>query len=131
MTVKSEHAVPAASADEWADARTAIADERRELLSRIADLNHDFAGIVEASQDVSTDDEHDPDGATIAYERAQVTAFLEQARTHLADLDLAEERLQSGTYGVCERCGQPIGAARLEARPAARTCITCAAAKRA
>jgi DnaK suppressor protein len=35
-------------------------------------------------------------------------------------------RLDAGTYGTCEVCGEPIGTARLEARPAARTCINCA-----
>jgi RNA polymerase-binding protein DksA len=109
-----------------AQARAALAQERAEIQARMADLTHDFEGIVAASQDVSTDDEHDPDGATIAYERAQVRALLGQARRHLADLDRAEERLAEGSYGTCERCGQPIGAARLEARPAARTCIDCA-----
>ena len=107
-------------------ARAALAQERAEIQARLADLTHDFEGIVAASQDVSTDDEHDPDGATIAYERAQVRALLGQARRHLADLDRAEERLAEGSYGTCERCGRPIGAARLEARPAARTCIDCA-----
>jgi RNA polymerase-binding protein DksA len=109
-----------------ARARAALARERAEIQVRMADLTHDFEGIVAASQDVSTDDEHDPDGATIAYERAQVRALLGQARRHLADLDRAEERLAEGSYGTCERCGRPIGAARLEARPAARTCIDCA-----
>ncbi|MFI0350201.1 TraR/DksA family transcriptional regulator [Actinomadura sp. 9N407] len=73
------------------------------------------------------DDEHDPEGATIAFERSRVESALHQARGHLADLDRAVERLRDGTYGTCERCGGPIAAARLVARPAARTCITCAA----
>ncbi|MGW5187829.1 TraR/DksA family transcriptional regulator [Kribbella sp. NPDC004138] len=34
--------------------------------------------------------------------------------------------MSAGTYGTCEQCGQPIAPARLQARPAARTCITCA-----
>jgi RNA polymerase-binding protein DksA len=51
-----------------------------------------------------------------------------QARGHLAEIDAAITRLDVGTYGVCERCGQPIGDARLRARPVARTCITCASA---
>ena len=45
---------------------------------------------------------------------------------HLAEVDAALERVAAGTYGTCVRCGQPIGAARLEARPVSATCIGCA-----
>ena len=86
--------------------------------------------IVTASTDVATDDEHDPEGQTIAFERAQAAALLEQSRARLADIDTAIARLDSGTYGICEGCGQSIGAERLDARPAARTCITCASRDR-
>ena len=82
--------------------------------------------MVEASRDSNADDEHDPEGSTIAFERSQVGALVDQARAHLAEVDAALERVEDGTYGVCESCGQPIAPARLEARPVARTCITCA-----
>ena len=75
---------------------------------------------------VATDDEHDPEGATIAFERAQLAGLLESAGDHLASLDDALDRLREGRYGTCEVCGRPIDPARLAARPAARTCITCA-----
>ena len=75
---------------------------------------------------VATDDEHDPEGATIAFERAQLAGLLEAAQDHLGDLDEALGRLREGRYGTCENCGRPIGAGRLAARPAARTCIACA-----
>jgi len=82
--------------------------------------------MVDASEASNADDEHDPEGATIAFERQQVAALLAQAQTRLVDLDHALAQLDEGGYGVCERCGGPIGAERLEARPAARTCIACA-----
>ena len=72
------------------------------------------------------DDEHDPEGATIAFEREQLTALRQAAEQRVVDLDAALERLEAGTYGTCEVCGQPIGEARLAAVPAARRCITCA-----
>ena len=81
--------------------------------------------MVEAASDVATDDEHDPEGATIAFERARVGALLEQAQRHLVDIDDALTRLDEGRYGICERCGASISPARLEARPVARTCIAC------
>ena len=83
-------------------------------------------GIVEASALTTNDDEHDPEGVTVAFERAQAQAMLRQARVDLEDLDRAAQRVVTGEYPVCERCGGPIAAGRLTARPAARTCITCA-----
>lgn len=100
--------------------------ERRATLGRIASLGADFDAIVASSASVSTDDEHDPEGATIAFERAQVAALLDQARDHLRALDRARDRLAAGSYGTCERCGGAIGDDRLAARPTATTCISCA-----
>lgn len=108
--------------------RDALDAGRQDTQARITALRREFDGIVESSAGVATDDEHDPEGATIAFERAQLAALLDQARRHLAELDDALERLQQGRYGGCERCGRPIAAQRLAARPAARTCIACAAA---
>lgn len=106
--------------------RTQLEAERAAVREQIASLDADFATIVEASAEVATDDEHDPEGATIAFERAQVDALRTQAIRRLADLDHALAQLTDGRYGVCESCGRPIGAERLEARPSARTCISCA-----
>lgn len=101
--------------------------ERVDTLDRIALLTRDWQGLVESSTCTGVDDEHDPEGATIAFERAQIEALLDGARRHLADLDHALERLGEGDYGACEHCGRPIAAERLAARPAATTCISCAA----
>jgi DnaK suppressor protein len=99
--------------------------ERRVTLDRLAALRADFGGIVEASRDSNADDEHDPEGATIAFERSQVGALAQQAEHHLAEIEAALERLRLGVYGVCERCGQRIPEGRLEARPTARSCVRC------
>jgi len=111
-----------------AAAREILAAERIEAIAAITALAREFDGIVDAAYAVATDDEHDPEGATIAFERAQVAALLERARGRLADIDRALARIAEGGYGTCERCGQPIAAGRLAARPAARTCIGCATA---
>ena len=108
------------------DPRALLEAERVQALRRLAGLSDDFDGVVAASLDSNADDEHDPEGATIAFERSQVTALVRQVRGHLAEIDAALERLAAGAYGICERCGAPIPAARLEARPAARTCVACA-----
>jgi DnaK suppressor protein len=108
-------------------ARRRLVAERDQTLERLAGLTHDFETMVAASLDTNADDEHDPEGTTIAFERSQVGALVEQARQHLAEIDAALARLDAGTYGVCGECGRPIGEGRLEARPSARTCIRCAA----
>lgn len=103
-----------------------VADERAtEALRRqlVAELD----GVIHAVADVATDDEHDPEGATIAYERARAGALIRQAEDHLGEIRLALARLHDGTYGTCERCGADIAAERLTARPAVRTCVSCAA----
>jgi DnaK suppressor protein len=110
-------------------ARKLLEAEREEALHRLAGLTGDFDAVVAASRDANADDEHDPEGATIAFERSQLAALVLQVRGHLAEAEAAIERLVAGTYGICERCGQPIAKARLEARPVARTCIGCASAR--
>lgn len=86
----------------------------------------DLAGIMAASEGANADDEHDPEGATIAFERAQTAALLARTEHRIAELDRALERVAAGTYGTCVVCGRPVGADRLEARPDATTCIGCA-----
>jgi DnaK suppressor protein len=106
--------------------RTLLEAERQAALDRLAALERDHAGIVDSAGSANSDDEHDPEGATIAFEREHVAALLDQTREHLSQVDAALGRLAEGTYGQCQRCGQPIAAGRLEARPTATTCITCA-----
>jgi len=105
--------------------RVLLAAERSRLARQVADLTRDLQAIIDASADTNADDEHDPEGATIGFERAQVASLLEQARHRLAALDRAEDRLRAGTYGRCERCGAPVPAERLTAHPTATTCVPC------
>jgi RNA polymerase-binding transcription factor DksA len=97
--------------------------ERDEVVTRLASMTTDLESLFAASADSNADDEHDPEGQTIAYERSQLTALLQAARDHLAGIEAGMLRLEQGIYGVCEVCHEPIPAARLEARPTARTCI--------
>jgi DnaK suppressor protein len=109
------------------DPRELLLAERAEALRQVAALEREFAGIAEAAGSAGTDDEHDPEGATLAFERQHSAALLQGARERVAAIDAALARLEAGRYGVCDRCGQPIGDDRLAARPAAMTCIRCAA----
>jgi DnaK suppressor protein len=115
---------------ELPEVRRRLAADRAAALAQLARLEHDQADIMAAAQAANGDDEHDPEGATIAFEREHVAALAQQARGHLADIDAALARLDAGHYGTCTRCGAPISPARLAARPAAATCITCAARAR-
>jgi RNA polymerase-binding transcription factor DksA len=107
-----------------------LLDERQRSAARAASVGRDLEHVVAASALVATDDEHDPEGATVAFDRAQLIAVLEQANRRLAELDAALARLEDGRYGVCVRCDEPIAPARLTARPTAALCIACASANR-
>jgi len=105
--------------DVLVQARTAAEEQ-------VAALTRQLQDIIDSSRGANADDEHDPEGSTIAFERSQLTALLTQAQQRVADVDRALRRHDEGTYGICEVCGQPIAAERLAVRPSARTCVGCA-----
>lgn len=98
-------------------------------VAQIESLERAVAGIVEAAALTATDDEHDPEGATIAYERALAIALLGQARRDLDRVVTALAHLESGGAVVCENCGREIDTERLVALPIAHTCIDCERSK--
>ena len=100
-----------------------LEQDRATELERLAALRREFDEVVEAAEGANGDDEHDPEGPTIAYERSQIAAFITQAEEHLAEIEAAQRRIADGTYGLCTVCGREIPAARLEARPTATTCV--------
>lgn len=100
--------------------------ERARAQRRAAALDREFAHIAAAAGGPGADDEHDPEGATLAFERQHTAALLTQALDQVAEIDAAIGRFDDGTYGSCVRCGEPVGEDRLAARPAAATCIRCA-----
>jgi RNA polymerase-binding transcription factor DksA len=106
--------------------------EHDQVLDQIVELDREFAAIVTSASEGSAggDDEHDPEGATVAFERQHVAALAAQAREHLAAIDAALRKIDSGTYEICDMCGEPIGAERLAARPASLICVRCARTRR-
>jgi RNA polymerase-binding transcription factor DksA len=118
--------VDAARATALAEARDRLTAEQSAAAARIAALERDIAVIMDSALVGATDDEHDPEGATIAFERAQAIALLDETRTQLGVLGEALSRVDTGTYGRCESCGEPIAPERLAVRPAATLCIGCA-----
>ncbi len=102
--------------------------ERDATLARLSELTRSFDDVVASIDGVGNDDEHDPEGATIGFERAQLRALLDAAQAQLREIDAAVGRIAEGTFGRCERCGQAIAPERLEARPTSLTCVRCASA---
>jgi RNA polymerase-binding transcription factor DksA len=113
-------------------AKSRLAADRGHTLDRLAELEREFAAIVTSAREGSagSDDEHDPEGATVAFERQHVAALAAQAREHLAAIDAAHAKISSGVYEICDMCGGEIGAERLAARPASLICVRCAGARR-
>jgi DnaK suppressor protein len=103
-----------------------LASERGRTVRQIASLSRSFNDVVAASELVATDDEHDPEGHTIAWERQQIAALLAAAEVRLGELQMAAQRIDEGTYGRCEVCCRAIDDGRLEALPTTTSCIVCA-----
>jgi DnaK suppressor protein len=107
--------------------RARLLDERARTVDRIRRLEEDVDAIVESGDLDPPDDEHDPEGHTIGFERAFAQSLLGRARRHLDDLELALQRIDGDRYGTCEGCGGPIPPERLLARPDTTMCVDCAA----
>lgn len=98
---------------------------RAELAQRVdtrlhgaSDERHENAGLPRRSE------ETDDDGAAEAARFADVNA-LSRIAVELDEVDAALQRVADGSYGECIDCGDPIGAARLDAYPAAQRCTGC------
>ena len=104
----------------------AVLEEQRADLEQHRAHNEESLVEVRVARDVETDDEHDPEGPTIASEWSRLTGLQEDTAKQLTVLDKAIARIEAGSFGLCSRCGKPIGRARLDARPAAELCIDCA-----
>lgn len=103
-----------------------LADARARTVARVGELTRTFDQIASAAALAPPDDEHDPDGSTVGFERAQVSSLLAAARNQLDEIDAAIARLRRGDFGRCGTCDRLIAVDRLRARPAARSCISCA-----
>lgn len=99
--------------------------EREATILRVEALTSEFNDIIAGAAERNSDDEHDPEGSTIAFERARVFTLLSRERAYLEELQLARRRIADGTYGRCERCRTAIPLERLAALPTARTCVQC------
>jgi DnaK suppressor protein len=95
-----------------AQCRAVLEEERAELVAQVGEQGGDVAF-----------DENFADSGQVAAEQGEHRALLGRLQDALADVDRALAKLDNGTYGKCEVCGEDIAEARLEALPASRYCI--------
>jgi DnaK suppressor protein len=112
----------------WTEAE--LKEVRQQLQSDIdgltADINEAESAIAERLGDAVGDAGDDPaDAGAKTFQREHELALTQNARELLAASARALARIDDGTFGVCESCGQPIGKARLQAFPRATLCVTC------
>ncbi|KHL19622.1 DksA/TraR C4-type zinc finger protein [Mumia flava] len=108
------------------DAVERIAGRLTRVEDLLAALRRDHADLVSAAEGDNGDDEHDPEGATLAWEREHTAALIARSEAEREALRSALGRARDGSYGRCERCGSAIPTERLEVRPSATTCVACA-----
>jgi RNA polymerase-binding transcription factor DksA len=109
-----------------------VVDYRSLLLAEYASLEHQLAelGFANEGDTGLKYDSNFADSSQVTAERGETDALVNELRASLKEVERALERLDEGRYGVCQRCGKPIGEARLEAMPATTLCISCASAQR-
>jgi DnaK suppressor protein len=102
--------------------RERLETERGEVRRQLDDLGarRDAEGIE--SPDLN---EGFADAGQATAERSSLLTLVRSLRDTLRDVEQALARMDAGTYGLCERCGQPIDEERLDALPAARLCLNC------
>jgi RNA polymerase-binding transcription factor DksA len=109
-----------------ASLRALLEGDRARTGMLIDTVTDEMGAFVSARRDTATDDEHDPEGPTLAFERSQTSAILGQSQQHLVEIDAALTRMAEGRYGLCKTCGNEIALGRLQVRPQAALCISCA-----
>ena len=100
--------------------RTVLAARQQQLRDELAELTNP----PEAGSNLSFG-KRIGEGTTEAVERISSSATARSIAAALADVDRALAKLDEGSYGICDRCGQPITPERLEAMPSATLCVTC------
>ncbi|MFG3255848.1 TraR/DksA family transcriptional regulator [Streptomyces sp. NPDC048172] len=109
--------------EEVTEARDGLRSESERLRAEIAASEEALTGLMRDSGDGAGDD--DADTGTKNITREHEMALAANAREMLYQTERALERLDAGTYGLCENCGKAIGKARMQAFPRATLCVEC------
>jgi DnaK suppressor protein len=113
------------SKKELTDIRKQLEEERRELERQGAEIDEGSFGTAQSdlSGDLASFDEEFADAGTATFERERDLSLSNNIRDLIEKIDNAVERIEEGTYGLCQRCGRPIEKARIRALPYASLCI--------
>ncbi|MCA1782981.1 MAG: TraR/DksA family transcriptional regulator [Dermatophilaceae bacterium] len=111
------------SAKELAALRAEIEGDIAHLEEEIATAESELFVLMNDGGDGAGDDQADAGAKT--YEREQEISLANNARDLLDQNRRALQRMDDGSYGVCESCGEPIGKLRLQAAPRATLCLPC------
>jgi RNA polymerase-binding protein DksA len=109
--------------EEVAEARAELQAEGDRLRAELTSSEKSLAGLMRDSGDGAGDDQADTGTKNIT--REHELALAANAREMLTQIEHAMERLEAGTYGLCDNCGNPIGKARMQAFPRATLCVEC------
>ncbi|MFB6630422.1 TraR/DksA family transcriptional regulator [Streptomyces sp. NPDC056362] len=107
--------------EEVAEARSGLQAEVLRLRSELVHSQEELTGLMRDSGDGAGDDQADTGSKNIT--REHELALAANAQEMLEQSEHALERLDAGTYGLCEVCGKPIGKARMQAFPRATLCV--------
>ncbi|HWD24115.1 MAG TPA: TraR/DksA C4-type zinc finger protein [Acidimicrobiales bacterium] len=107
------------------DSRDLLQTERDHLLSQLEELGYGEIGDTGLNLDANF-----ADSSQVTAERGETETLVRELRNTLKEVEAAIGRIEAGTYGICEKCGNPIEPARLEAMPATRFCIAHASSTR-
>lgn len=122
------HGAPGLSGEELTELEALLRERRRGDVAEAERMAESLGVLLSSRSESTADDEHDPEGPTLSSEWSRLQALRSDAAHDIAAVDAALDRLRRGSYGVCARCGRPIGVDRLRARPTAELCIRCAVA---
>ncbi|WP_202891331.1 TraR/DksA family transcriptional regulator [Kribbella shirazensis] len=111
------------TAAELAELRTELESEVEHLKQEIRDAEQEIVGLFRDGSDGAGNDQADVGSTTL--ERYHELSLANNARDMLNQIEFALTRIDDGTYGVCESCGNPIGKGRLQAFPRATLCVSC------
>jgi DnaK suppressor protein len=132
-TAPSERPAEQRAAEQEAPVDKFLQEQRTLLLAERATYEKQAESLREEAEQLAADmepgdiqfDEESGEGGTLNVERERDLALSAQARAAVDEIDRALVKIEQGTYGICERCGEPIKKARLKALPYASLCISC------
>ncbi|WP_336992444.1 TraR/DksA family transcriptional regulator [Leucobacter sp. VD1] len=106
--------------------RALLDQEQQRVRARVTKLEAELGQLTHARRSESDDDEHDPEGVTLSSQWSMLAGLVSSAQEDARQAEEAMRRFNSGSYGLCAACTQPIPAGQLEARPFRERCVPCA-----